>query len=60
MKIDNYVLARLDEDMQCDVRSPSESYVSHVTHVMISSSIVASCTSSLKHYALYRFRISVS
>ena len=34
-KIDRYVLSRLDEDVQCDMRSPSESYVSHVTHVMI-------------------------
>ena len=51
-KINNYVLSRLDEDVQCDVIA--------IRELCESSSIVASCTSLLKHYELYRFRILVS
>ena len=46
--INNYVLSCLDEDVQCDTIA--------IRELCESSSIVASCTSSLKHYALNNFK----
>ena len=54
------IMFRLVLMRMCSVmRLTSESYVSHVTHVMIWCLIESKCTSSLKHYVLYWFRISV-